>query len=46
MWESDQSGLAQSVLSDLVGACRTTPSVKASNGTVVDLTAACAALAA
>ncbi len=46
MWESDQSGLAQSVLKDLVSACQATPSVKASNGTVVDLTAACTALAA
>jgi acyl-homoserine-lactone acylase len=45
MWESDQSGLAQSVLRPLVSACQATPMVKASNGTVVDLTPACAALA-
>jgi len=45
MWESDQSGLAQSVLKPLVSACQATPSAKASNGTVVNLTAACAALA-
>jgi acyl-homoserine-lactone acylase len=45
MWESDQSGLAQSVLKPLVSACQATPTVKASNGTVVNLTAACAALA-
>jgi len=45
MWESDQSALAQSVLAPLVSACRATPSVKASNGTTVDLTAACTALA-
>ena len=46
MWESDQSALAQSVLKPLVSACQATPTVKASNGTVVDLTAACTALAA
>lgn len=45
MWESDQSGLAQSVLKPLVSACQATPTAKASNGTVVSLTAACAALA-
>ncbi len=45
MWESDQSGLAQSVLKPLVGACQAKPTVTSSNGTVVNLTAACAALA-
>lgn len=45
MWQSDQSGLAQLVLKPLVSACRATPTVKASNGTVVDLTTACTALA-
>ena len=45
MWESDQSGLAQAVLQPLVSACEATPSVKATNGTTVNLTAACAALA-
>jgi len=45
MWESDQSGLAQSVLKPLESACQATPTVKASNGTEVNLTAACAALA-
>jgi acyl-homoserine-lactone acylase len=35
---------AQLVLGALVGACRATPSAKASNGTTVDLTAACTAL--
>jgi acyl-homoserine-lactone acylase len=45
MWESDQSGLAQSVLKPLVSACQATPSVQATNGTVVDLAPACAALA-
>ena len=46
MWQSDQSALAQLVLKPLVSACQATPTVKASNGTVVDLTAACTALAA
>jgi acyl-homoserine-lactone acylase len=45
MWESDQSALAQLVLKPLVSACQATPTVKASNGTLVDLTAACRALA-
>lgn len=45
MWESDQSMEAQLVLKPLVAACRATPQVKASNGTVVNLTAACNALA-
>jgi len=45
MWESDQSLEAQLVLGSLVGACRTTPSAKASNGAVVNLSAACTALA-
>ena len=44
MWESDQSGLAQSVLKPLVSACEATPAVKANNGTEADLTA-CTALA-
>jgi acyl-homoserine-lactone acylase len=46
MWESDQSALAQLVLKPLVSACQATPTAKATNGTVVDLTAACTALAA
>jgi len=46
MWESDQSLEAQLVLSSLVTDCRSTPEVKASNGTMVDLGPACAALAA
>lgn len=45
MWQSDQSLEAQLVLDSLVGACRATPSAKASNGTTVDLAAACTALA-
>jgi acyl-homoserine-lactone acylase len=45
MWESDRSELAALVLKDLVADCRAHPSQVASNGTVVDLTAACAALA-
>ncbi len=45
MWQSNQSLEAQLVLGALVGACRATPSAKASNGTTVDLTAACTALA-
>ncbi len=45
MWQSNQSLEAQLVLSSLVGACRATPSATASNGTTVNLTAACNALA-
>ncbi len=45
MWQSDRSYLAQLVLKPLVAACRTTPTVTASNGTKVNLTPACAALA-
>ena len=45
MWESNQSILAQLVLPSLVSACEATPSATASDGTVVDLTAACQALA-
>lgn len=45
MWEGDQSMEAQLVLQPLVGACRATPEVKASDGRTVDLTAACNALA-
>jgi acyl-homoserine-lactone acylase len=45
MWDGDQSMLAQLVLAPLVSACRQAPTVKASNGTVVDLTQACEALA-
>jgi acyl-homoserine-lactone acylase len=45
MWESDGSYLAQSVLTALVADCRAHPSQLASNGQLVNLTAACAALA-
>ena len=45
MWESDRSELAALVLGDLVSDCRAHPSQTASNGQLVDLTAACAALA-
>lgn len=45
MWESDQSLEAQLVLAPLVSACRATPSAQDSTGAVVDLTAACSALA-
>lgn len=45
MWESNQSLQAQLTLTALVGACHASPSAKASNGTTVDLTAACTALA-
>ncbi len=45
MWQSDQSLEAQLVLGSLVDACRATPNVKATNGTVVDLSAACTVLA-
>ena len=41
MWQSNQSLEAQLVLDPLVAACRASPSAKASNGTTVDLTAAC-----
>ncbi len=44
MWESNQSLQAQLVLNSLVGACRATPTAKASNGKVVDLSAACGVL--
>ena len=45
MWESDKSELAALVLPALVADCRSHPSQVASNGTTVDLTAACNALA-
>jgi acyl-homoserine-lactone acylase len=45
MWESDQSMLAQLVLVPLVSACERTPTVDATNGTMVDLGPACTALA-
>jgi acyl-homoserine-lactone acylase len=45
MWESDRSELAALVLRDLVADCRAHPSQTASDGRLVDLTAACAALA-
>jgi acyl-homoserine-lactone acylase len=43
-WESNQSLLAQLVLPSLVSVCQATPSAKASDGTGVDLAAACKAL--
>ncbi|MGA2037091.1 MAG: penicillin acylase family protein, partial [Acidimicrobiales bacterium] len=43
MWESDQSMLAQLVLVPLVSACERTPTVDATNGTMVDLGPACTA---
>jgi acyl-homoserine-lactone acylase len=46
MWESDRSELAALVLHDLITDCRAHPAQTASNGQLVDLTAACAALAA
>ncbi len=46
MWEGDESELAALVLHDLVADCRAHPSQLASNGQMVDLTAACNALAA
>ncbi|HUO72620.1 MAG TPA: penicillin acylase family protein [Solirubrobacteraceae bacterium] len=46
MWENDRSRLAELVLSSLVSACRADPHEIASNGTAVDLTTACNALAA
>jgi acyl-homoserine-lactone acylase len=45
MWESDRSELAALVLKDLVADCRAHPSQLASNGQIVNLTAACNALA-
>jgi len=45
MWENDRSLLAELVLPALVRACRAAPTAEASDGTVVDLTAACSALA-
>jgi acyl-homoserine-lactone acylase len=45
MWESDRSLLAELVLKPLVSACEQAPVQTASNGTTVNLTAACAALA-
>jgi len=45
MRESNQSLQAQLTLDALVGACKATLTAKASNGTTVDLTAACTALA-
>jgi acyl-homoserine-lactone acylase len=45
MWESDRSLLAELVLKPLVAACRKTPVSKASDGTKVNLTKACNALA-
>jgi acyl-homoserine-lactone acylase len=45
MWEGDRSGLAALVLTDLVADCRAHPEQAASNGQIVDLTAACNALA-
>jgi acyl-homoserine-lactone acylase len=44
MWESDRSLLADLVLKPLVGACDKAPVQRASNGQVVNLTAACRAL--
>ncbi|MGH2914578.1 MAG: penicillin acylase family protein, partial [Solirubrobacteraceae bacterium] len=46
MWEGDRSELAQLVLKDLVADCRAHPTQNATNGRTVNLTAACAALAA
>jgi acyl-homoserine-lactone acylase len=45
MWESDRSLLAELVLKPLVAACEKSPEQKASNGTEVNLTQACGALA-
>ncbi len=45
MWEGDRSELATLVLRDLVADCRAHPIQLASTGRVVNLTAACAALA-
>jgi acyl-homoserine-lactone acylase len=45
MWENDRSLLAELVLKPLVTACRKSPEHKAANGTKVNLTKACNALA-
>jgi acyl-homoserine-lactone acylase len=45
MWENDRSLLAELVLKPLVTACRKSPVQKAVNGTKVNLTKACNALA-
>jgi acyl-homoserine-lactone acylase len=45
MWENDRSLLAELVLKPLVADCESAPDQTASNGTSVNLTAACAALA-
>lgn len=45
MWENDRSLLAELVLKPLVTACRKSPEHKAANGTKVNLTTACNALA-
>jgi acyl-homoserine-lactone acylase len=45
MWENDRSLLAELVLKPLVAACRKSPEQKATNGTKVNLTKACGALA-
>jgi acyl-homoserine-lactone acylase len=45
MWENDRSLLAELVLKPLVTACRKSPVQKAGNGTKVNLTGACSALA-
>ncbi len=45
MWENDRSLLAELVLKPLVTACRKAPEQKATNGTEVNLTPACDALA-
>jgi len=45
MWQNDRSLLAELVLRPLVTACRKAPQQKAANGTKVNLTKACAALA-
>lgn len=45
MWENDRSLLAELVLKPLVAACLKAPEQEASNGTMVDLTQACGALA-
>jgi acyl-homoserine-lactone acylase len=45
MWENDRSLLAELVLKPLVAACEKSPEQKAANGTTVNLTQACSALA-
>ena len=45
MWEGDRSLLAELVLKPLVADCESAPDQNASDGTSVNLTAACAALA-